>query len=334
MRRRSLIAAALSLVIAVGVAPAHAADKVTFGTNWFAQPEHGGFYQALADGTYARYGLDVTIVPGGPKAGNRQLLAAGKLDFYMGSTTGALNAISQGVPSLTLAAMFQKDPQVLLAHPEAGFKSLADLAGASKYIVAKDGLYTYFAWLRAKYPAFAEAKVEPYTFSPAPFLADKTSIQQGYVTSEPYTIEKAGGFKPDVFLLADDGYDSYATTIEVMRPWYEAHRDIARRFVEASIIGWYTYLFGDNAKANALIIKENPEMDQDRIDAAIAAMKSHGLLTSGDAEKGGIGCMTADRWQSFYATLSQTGALPAGLDVASAFTTDLVCHGLGVDLAK
>jgi len=333
MRFRSIFAA-LGLVIAVGVAPAHAADKVIFGTNWFAQAEHGGFYQALADGTYAKYGLDVTIAPGGPKAGNRQLLAAGKIDLYMGSTTGALAALAQGVPTLTIAAMFQKDPQVLIAHPEAGFKTLADLAKASKYLIAKDGMFTYFAWVRAKYPAFTEDKVEPYTFSAAPFLADKTAIQQGYVTSEPYAIEKEGGFKPDVFLLADDGYESYATTIEVMKPWYEAHKDVAKRFVEASIIGWYNYLYGDNAAANALIVKDNPDMDPARIDAGVEAMKAYGLLTSGDAEEGGIGCLNPARWQRFYESLSAIGVVPAGLDAGAALDASLVCQGLGRELQK
>lgn len=322
------------ITLAMGATSAIALDKVSYGTNWLAQAEHGGFYQAVADGTYEKYGLEVTIRQGGPQGANRSLLIGGQIDFYMGGMTTAIDAVKEGIPTLTLASIFQKDPQVLLAHPDAGFETFADLAKADKYILGKDGFISYFGWMKSVYPEFKDEKYEPYTFNPAPFIADKMAIQQGYVTSEPLEIKKQTGWEPKEFLLADNGYAPYSTTIEVMKPWYDAHKDVAKRFVEATIIGWYNYLYGDNTKANELIKKDNPDMTDEQIAFGIEKMKELGIVVSGDAEANGIGCMTADRWTSFYEQMKAVGLFSDGIDVSQAYTTDLVCQGLGKDLVK
>ena len=218
---------ALAVAVLLCAAPAtaqQALDKVSFGTNWVAEAEHGGHYQAVVDGTYRKYGLDVTIVPAGPNVNNRILLPVGKLDFYMIATTlQAFDALEQNIPTLQVAAMFQKDPQTLLAHPDQGIERFEDLKKLTLFMSA--GVVTsYFQWLKANF-GFSDAKLKPYTFNPQPFLADKNSAMQGYVTSEPYAIEKAGGFKPKIFLLADQGFDSYSTVIETRR---ESGREAAR----------------------------------------------------------------------------------------------------------
>ena len=331
MRNIHLLAAAL--VGAALAAPAAAQDKVTFATNWLAQAEHGGYYQAVADGTYAKYGLDVTIAQGGPQAPMRPQLVAGQIQFYMGGTTTAINSVKEGIPTVTLAAIFQKDPQILISHP-GKFATFDALAGASKYILAADALSSYFLWMHAEHPDFVEEKYEPYQFNPASFLSDDMAIQQGYLTSEPYSIEKEAGFAPDVWLLADQGYAPYSTTIETMKPWYDANKDVAKRFVEASIIGWSNYLYGDNAAANELIKADNPEMTDDQIAYGIEKMKEYGIVVSGEAETKGIGCMTDAGWTDFYNSMVEVGVFEAGIDVSQAYTTEYVCQGLGVDLFK
>ena len=327
-----LAAAVLSGAALVGL-PAAAQDKVSFGTNWVAQAEHGGYYQAVADGTYAKYGLDVTIVQGGPQVAGRAQLVSGQIQFYMSGVTSAIDAVKEGIPTITLAAIFQKDPQVLISHP-GRFKTFAELAGASKYILSAEGFTSYFTWMKSEWPEFVDEKYEPYTFNPATFLADPDSIQQGYLTSEPLAIEKEAGFAPDVWLLADQGYAPYSTTIEAMKPWVDANKDVAKRFVEASIIGWYNYLYGDNAAANALIKTDNPEMTDEAIAYGIEKMKEYGIVVSGDAETKGIGCMTDERWQSHYDRMVEIGLFEAGIDIKQAYTTEFVCQGLGMDLVK
>jgi NitT/TauT family transport system substrate-binding protein len=328
-----LIAASV-VTLALGAGAAAAQDKVTFATNWLAQAEHGGYYQAVADGTYAKYGLDVTIAQGGPQSPGRPMLVSGQVQFYMGGATGAINSVKEGIPTITLAAIFQKDPQILMSHP-GKFATFADLAGASKYILSADGFTGYFSWMKAAWPAFVDEKYEPYQFNPASFLADENAIQQGYLTSEPYGVEQVAGFAPDVWLLADQGtYTPYSTTIETMKPWYEENKDVAKRFVEASIIGWYNYLYGDNAAGNALIKADNPEMTDEQIAYSIEKMKEYGILISGEAETKGIGCMTDERWKSYYDNMVEVGLYDAGIDVTQAYTTELVCQGLGVDLVK
>src|SRR5882724_10323043 len=200
---RTLTAALVAVVMAVWPARAQTAlDKVSFGTNWVAEAEHGGFFQALADGTYEKYGLDVTIVPGGPNDNNRMLLIAGKLDFFMSANTlMSLDAVANNVPVVTVAAIFQKDPQVFLTHPEANITKLEQLKPLTLF-VSKEGISSYYQWLKSEY-GFSEKNVRPYTFNPQPFVADRKSAMQGYLTSEPYAVEKTAGFRPGVILLAD-----------------------------------------------------------------------------------------------------------------------------------
>ncbi len=310
---------------------ANAADKVSFGTNWLAEAEHGGYYQALVDGTYSKYGLDVTIVPGGPQANNGLLLAAGKLDFYMGGNLLlAFDAIDQNLGIVVVAAHFQKDPQMVMSHPGVGLDKWEDLPKATAFI-AKEGLASFYRWMETAY-GFKEANVKPYTFNPAPFIADPHSIQQGYVTSEPYSVEKEGHFKPNIFLFADHGYDTYATTIETRADIIAQRKDVVQRFVDASTIGWYHYLYGDNTKANELIKKDNPEMTDDQIAFSIAKMKEYGLVDSGDTLKHGIGAMNDARVKSFYDEMVKAGVVKAGLDYKKAYTLEFVNKGVGLDL--
>src|SRR6266700_4125909 len=289
----------LSFLSSIAPALAQQLDKVRFGTNWVAEPEHGGFYQALADGTYRQYGLEVTIVPGGPQVNNRILLPVGRLDFFMSANLlQAFDAVAHKVPTISVAAMSQKDPQVLIAHPDAGVENFEDLKKLTLF-VSNEGVATYFQWMKSEF-GFSEAKVKPYTFNPQPFLADKNSAMQGYVTSEPYAIEQQGGFRPKIFLLADYGFDTYSTLIETRRDLVENKPDLVRRFVEASILGWYHFLYDDNAPARALIRKDNPEMTDALIAYTVENLKRYGIVDSGDTLKVGIGAMTDARVQRFF----------------------------------
>jgi NitT/TauT family transport system substrate-binding protein len=326
----SLIAA-MTCALWSAVADAQALDKVTFGTNWVAEAEHGGFYQALADGTYRKYGLDVKIVPGGPQINNRILLAVGKLDFFMSANTlQSFDAVEQKVPTVAVAAMFQKDPQVLIAHPDAGVEKFEDLKDLTLFI-SKEGIASYFQWLKSDYK-FSEAKVKPYTFNPQPFLADKASAMQGYVTSEPYAIEKQAGFKPKVFLLADHGFSSYSTLIETRRDLAENKTDLVQRFVDASIIGWYHYIYGDNSAGNALIKKQNPEMTDALLNYSVAKMKEYGIVDSGDTLKLGIGAMTDARMANFFDKMVRAGVVKPTVDFRNAYTLRFVNKMVGLEL--
>jgi NitT/TauT family transport system substrate-binding protein len=326
-----MLLAVLAACLTAAPVFAQTLDKVSFGTNWVAEAEHGGFYQALVDGTYKKYGLDVTIVPGGPNANNRILLPVGKIDFFMSANTlEAFDAVAQNVPTVEIAAIFQKDPQVLIAHPDRGIDKFADLKNLTLF-VSQEGIASYFQWLRADY-GFSDAKVKPYTFNPQPFLADKNSAMQGYVTSEPFAVEKAAHVKPKVFLLADQGFSSYSTLIETRRDFVEKKPDLVQRFVDASIVGWYNYIYGDNAAANALIKKQNPEMTDDLLAYSIGAMKSYGIVDSGDTATLGIGAMTDARMKGFFDEMVRAGVVKPGLDYRKGYTLQFVDKKVGLDL--
>jgi len=302
-----------------------ALTSISFGTNWYAQAEHGGFYQAVATGIYEDYGLDVTIKMGGPQVNGTQLLMGGSVDFFMGYGSDALQAVQEGIPKVTVASMFQKDPQVLIAHPDQGVETLEDLQGRPIYISSAANV-TYWPLLAAKY-GFTEDMKRPYNFNPGPFLADKNAAQQGYLSSEPLAIRQAGGFEPVVLLLADYGYDPYSTTIETRRELVDRDPDLVQRFVDASIKGWYSYLEGDPTPGNELIKQDNPEMTDEQIAYGIEKLKEYGIVVSGDAEEMGIGAMTADRWKSFFDTLVEADVLSADMDYTQAFTLEFINKG-------
>lgn len=313
------------------VADKTALDKVSFGTNWVAEAEHGGFFQALADGTYKRYGLDVTIVPGGPNINNRVLLVAGKIDFFMSANTlQSFDAVANNVPVVAVAAIFQKDPQVLLAHPDPKVTKLEDLKPLTLFI-SKEGIASYFQWLKSEY-GFSPQQVKPYTFNPQPFLVDRRSAMQGYVTSEPYVIKKQAGFEPTVILLADYGFGSYSTLIETRREVTEKKPDLVQRFVDASVIGWYTYLYGDNKPGNAMIKQLNPEMTDEMLAYSVAKMKQYGIVDSGDALRNGIGAMSDIRIAEFFDKMSRAGAVRRDIDFRKSYTLQFTNKAIGIDL--
>ena len=319
-------------IVALG-GEALALDQVTFGTNWKAQAEHGGFYQAVADGTYERHGLEVAIRQGGPQVNHAQLLAAGRIDFNMGGNLfEQFNFTQNNIPMVTVAAIFQKEPQVLLAHPDSGIRAFEDLAGKTIFI-SNDGRQTFWLWLQQVY-GLKDEQVKPYTFNPAPFLADRNSVQQGYVTSEPFAIRQQGGFEPVTLLMADAGYDTYSTTIETSWKLAEENPDLVQRFINATAEGWYTYLYGDNKQANELIKKDNPEITDEQIAFSIEAMKTYGIVDSGDALGNGIGAMTKARWDSFFAKSVAWGVYPADLPLDRAYTLKFVNQGHGLDLKQ
>ena len=302
-----------------------AADKIVLGTDWRAEAEHGGYYQALATGLYAKAGLDVTVRQGGPQINHSQLLAAGKLDFAVAPNSFIpLNFVAENVPVVAVAAIFQKDPAVLIAHPNQGNDSLQALKG-KKIMISPDTRIGFWRFLKSKY-GYTDDQMAPYTFNLAPFLANPKSIQQGYLTSEPFQIERAG-IKPVVMLLADSGYASYASLIMVPRKRVEEQPELVRRFVDASVQGWLSYLTGDPAKANALIKRDNPEMTDELLAYGRAKMKEYGIVQSGDADGSGVGVMTAERWKAFFDVMAADGLYPKDMMYQRAYVTDFVAKG-------
>ena len=313
---------------------AGAADKVTFMTNWLAQAEHGGYYQAVADGTYAACGLDVTIQQGGPQVAGRPLLLAGKIDFYMGGNMQqAFDAVAENIPLRVVAASFQKEPQVVMSHPGEGLDKWEDLPKAEQYIIGDEGAQSFLLWMAEAY-GFDLSKRVPYTFNPAPFIANKKSIQQGYVTSEPFAVEKEGGFVPNQFLLADYGYSTYSTTIEAMQDTIDKRPQVVQCFVDGSAKGWYNYLYGDNKAANEMIKKDNPDITDEQIAFTISQLKKFGIVDSGDTEKLGIGAMTDEKMQDFYDKMVAAKVIKPGIDIKKAYTLDFVNKGVGLELKK
>jgi NitT/TauT family transport system substrate-binding protein len=308
---------------------AQALDKVSFYTDWRAQAEHGGYYQAIAAGLYRQAGIECDLRQGGPSLNISQLLLADRVDMVMSNSFEAFTYVRVGAPFYTIAAIFQKDPQVLIGHPDTGFDSFEKLHGRT-LLIGSGGRVTYWPYLRRKY-GLSDTQLRPYNFNMAPFLADKNAIQQGFLSSEPYSIAQALGRPPVVLLIADAGFSAYQTTIAISRKMASEKRDLVQRFVDATLKGWAQYLRGGPgiAAANALIKQANPEQTDERIAYAIKVLSERGIVMSGDALEGGIGAMTDRRWKNFYESMVEVDVLPQGLDVARAYTLEFVNKGIG-----
>lgn len=317
--RFASLAGAAALAFAAA-APAQAQDKFTYMTNWYAQAEHGGFYQAVAEGIYKKHGLDVTIKMGGPQVNITQMMAAGQADCIMGSSDIQMMQVREGgVPVVNVAAFFQKDPQVLIAHEDV--TKFEQLKGKTLLIGAQ-AQRGYWPWLKAKF-GFTDEQTRPYTFNIQPFVADKNAAQQGYLTSEPYAIQKAG-VKANVLMFSDHGFPAYATTVSCMDKTVKDRSKQVAAFVKASAEGWKSYL-ANPAPANALIKKDNPNMTDDQLAYSVAKLKEMGMITGGDAAKLGIGVITDARAKASYDFLVASKLLdPAKIELAKTYTTEFI----------
>jgi NitT/TauT family transport system substrate-binding protein len=317
--RQWLPRAACAILLSLPAAAGFAADKVVFLTSWYAQAEHGGFYQALAKGFYQKEGLDVTIRMGGPQVNGMQLLTSGQADFLMGYDLQVLKSVEQGLPVTTIATSFQVDPQGIMAHDDVS--GLADLKKGKTVLVSTSGRTTWWPWLKSRY-GLSDAQARPYTFNLQPFVADANTVQQAYPSSEPFQAQQAG-LKSKFFLFADDGYPPYGTTIVAMNQTVKARPDMVARFVRATMEGWKSYM-ADPTAGNALIKKENPNMKDAQLTFALEKMKQYRFVNGGDAARLGIGVMTDERWKKTYDFMVAGGLLKPETDWHKAYTTQFV----------
>ena len=311
------LAAAAALTLAVRAADA--ADKVTFLTSWFAQAEHGGFYQAKATGLYDKENLDVTIKMGGPQVNGMQLLLGGEADIIMGYDFQVLSGIAKGLPVITIATSFQKDLQGMMTHDNV--KDLSDLKGKT-ILIASSGRTSWWPWAKKKF-GYSDSQLQPYTFNLQPFFADNNIAQQSYPSSEPFqAMQKNVPVK--FFLFADYGYPPYGTTMVTTTKFLADHPDVARRFVKASLEGWKSYLKGDPAAANKLIQADNPKMSNEQIAFGIKRMNELEVANGGDAKTLGIGVIAEARWKASYELMVSAGLLPKETDWHKGFTTQFI----------
>ena len=310
-------------ILAWAAAPARAADHVSFGIDWLAEAEYGGYYQAVAEGIYARHGLEVTIRQGGPQVNQAQLLMGGRLDFTIaGNSFLALNFARETLPFVAVAAMFQKDPSVILAHPGMDRDSFVALKGAP-IMIGADTRIGWWNFVKQKF-GYTDDQIRPYAFSLAPFLADRHAVQQGYLGSEPFLIKQQGGFDPVVLLLSDAGFAGYASLIVTSQETVAKNPSLVQRFVDATEEGWRSYLESDPKPGNTLIKQANPEMTDALLDYGREALRSHGIVESGDVQTLGIGAMTDERWRDFFTSMVEAGLYPAELDYRRAYTLRFV----------
>jgi NitT/TauT family transport system substrate-binding protein len=325
-RRKALglLGGAASLAVVPGARVcAQTLDKVSYQTNWRAQAEHGGFYLAVTNGIYKKHGIDADIRQGGPQQNPSQLLLGGRVDMIMSNSFEGINYAKEGLPFLVIASIFQKDPQVIISHPNVGHDSFEQLKG-KPILIGAGGRNSYWPFLKAKY-GYTDEQARPYTFNMAPFLADKQLSQQGFLSSEPYVIMQAG-VQPVVHLIADAGFDNYNTTINISRKMVDEKKDVVQRFVTASLEGWAEYIKGGPAIEAA---KDNPDMTDDKMAYALKVMNERGIVKSGDALKLGIGAMTDERWKRFYETMTAAGAFPPGVDYKKAYSLEFINKGVG-----
>ncbi|MCM3785653.1 ABC transporter substrate-binding protein [Neobacillus mesonae] len=288
--------------------------KITQVTNWFAQPEHGGQYTALAKGYYEEAGIDMTIEPGGPQVSSIQIVASGKAQFGMGQADEVLTARDNGIPVVAIAAIFQKSPQAMLFHADADIQDFADLDGRNVYIAPGSG---YWDFIKKKYN-LAEVKDQTYTGQFVNFIEDKDAVTQSYVTSEPYTL-KQQGIETRYLLTYDAGFQPYSNVLYTTEEFLEENPEAVKSFLEASIKGWNYYK--DNYEEMNEVLKErNPDLTLEGM--KYGAEQEIPLIFTEETEANGLLSMTEERWTSLQEDMYSLGLLKAKEDISNVFTTE------------
>lgn len=297
--------------------------EITFATDWKAQAEQGGFYQALAAGLYEKNGLKVKIIQGSANVNVPRLIASNSVEFGIGSNSFIpLNMVANKIPGKAVMAIFQKDPQIIMTHPDSDIRNLKDMRDLP-IMISDASIGAFWLWLKSKYD-FNDNQIRKKTFSLAPFLSNKSSIQQGYLTSEPFLVEREAGFTPRVFLLADYGYPSYGAMVLASSNVLKNNPEIVKAFVDASIEGWRQYIYDDPSLGNELIMLENNEMKEDILLQAIKKIRNYELVSNEISKGLDIGLMTDIKWESFFKTMSINGVYEKDLEWRESFTLDFI----------
>ena len=297
--------------------------EITFATDWKAQAEQGGFYQALAAGLYEKNGLKVKIIQGSANVNVPRLIASNSVEFGIGSNSFIpLNMVANKIPGKAVMAIFQKDPQIIMIHPDSDIRNLKDMRDLP-IMISDASIGAFWLWLKSKYD-FNDNQIRKKTFSLAPFLSNKSSIQQGYLTSEPFLVEREAGFTPRVFLLADYGYPSYGAMVLASSNVLKNNPEIVKAFVDASIEGWRQYIYDDPSLGNELIMLENNEMKEDILLQAIKKIRNYELVSNEISKGLDIGLMTDIKWESFFKTMSINGVYEKDLEWRESFTLDFI----------
>ena len=297
--------------------------EITFATDWKAQAEQGGFYQALAAGLYEKNGLKVKIIQGSANVNVPRLIASNSVEFGIGSNSFIpLNMVANKIPGKAVMAIFQKDPQIIMTHPDSDIRNLKDMRDLP-IMISDASIGAFWLWLKSKYD-FNDNQIRKKTFSLAPFLSNKSSIQQGYLTSEPFLVEREAGFTPRVFLLADYGYPSYGAMVLASSNVLKNNPEIVKAFVDASIEGWRQYIYDDPSLGNELIMLENNEMKEDILLQAIKKIRNYELVSNEISKGLDIGLMTEIKWESFFKTMSINGVYEKDLEWRESFTLDFI----------
>jgi NitT/TauT family transport system substrate-binding protein len=324
MTCRACVAAFTALFFVFAPA-ARAADKINFALDWVAEPEYGGYYEALAEGIYKKYGLDVTIVEGGPQVNTAQLLLLGKVNFDITSNAFlALNFAQQNIPFVVVAAGFQKDPDALIAHPGQGNDGFAALKG-KPIAVSTDTRASWWLYLKSKY-GYSDSQIRPYGFSLTPFFTNKQDVQEAYVTDEPYLVHQVTGQWPVVMALPDSGFDGYASLIATSDKLVKENPALVQRFIDASAEGWHDYLYKDPKPAFAAIQAANPDMTDGLLQYGYAQLKARGIVDSGDTKTLGIYAMTDARWTSFFNQMVAAGLYDRSMNYKAGYTLQFIDH--------
>ena len=320
LSRRDALAGGLAAGGAIVWRPrrARANAKVRLLTNWFAEPEHGGFYHAVATGLYDKAGLDVELRQGGPSLNVMQLLAGGEADVVMSYDIQIMTASEKGIPVKAIFTCFQFDLIGLLTRPDVN--SLAELKGRKVYF-AGSGYSTYWPWLKQKY-GYTDDMAGPKASNLQTFITDPTSAVAGYITSEPYVAEQHN-IATKFFLFANDGYPTYANTMATTADFIKNNPDAVAAFTRASLEGWKAYM-QDPTAGNALIKKINTNMDDGQINFGLKKIREVKAIESGDAATMGIGVITPERWQKTRDFLVSANLLAAGTDTTQSMTTQFV----------
>jgi NitT/TauT family transport system substrate-binding protein len=319
MQKAAAIALLIAAPIAFGATPAASQTKLTFLLNVPPAGYNAGFELAVEKGFYKEAGLDVTIEPGNGSQTTAQLIAVGKYDIGFADSAPVMKLISDGAKVKVLATILQGNPNAVTALKKTGLKSVADIKGRSVAMPNAGSQPSMFPLVLAA-NNLKESDVKLVNMPPQSMVA---ALIQGSVevilgSVDQYDIAlRNQGQEIDSYLFIDSGAPTVSTSIIASDEFLAKNPEVARKFVAASLKGWYATL--DNpAEAVAAMKKMFPDANEKLAPAQIEATRF--LMCVNRAKW--VGKAMPEQWADTVKIFNKIGTLPEKVPATSYYTYD------------
>lgn len=278
---------------------------VSVQLNWYPESEHGGVYQAEADGAYSEVGLKVDIRPGGRATPVAPELELGRVQFAFANADDVVVYRRQGMDIVAVLAAMQDNPRCILVREDSGVESFEDLAGMT---LQRQAGRPFLEFMRSR-GILDQVREVPYHGSVSSLVGDSKIAIQAYCFAEPL-LAKQQGVNVRKLMVSDLGWNPYSSVLVTTGKLINEQPELVRRFVHATQKGWQDYL-SDPSKGNAAILKANKHgMTAEALAFGSKEMRALAVVDGMTSDL--IGQMSLERWTELVNEMDRLEPSAAG----------------------